>query len=167
MKKKFFLLVIIIFVIICFVILFKGLNKSTTYVPDGISGKKLISFDAKKLFNNDEINSDLFFVGNKFYLLNIWASWCGPCRAEHEILMQLSNNPSIKIIGLNYKDDSINAKKFINELGNPYSNIMIDLDGTIAIELGAYGAPETFIFNKDRKIIKKIIGPLNEAYLKK
>ena len=66
MKKKFFLLVIIIFVIICFVILFKGLNKSTTYVPDGISGKKLISFDAKKLFNNDEINSDLFFVGNKF-----------------------------------------------------------------------------------------------------
>ena len=166
MKKKFFLLVIIIFVIICFVILFKGLNKSTTYVPDETYGKKLISFDAKKLFNNDEINSDLFFVDNKLYLLNIWASWCGPCRAEHEILMQLSNNPSIKIIGLNYKDDLINAKKFINELGNPYSEILIDEDGTIAIALGAYGVPETLIINKNKIILKKFIGPLNSQSIK-
>ena len=166
MKKKFFLLVIIIFVIICFVILFKGLNKSTTYVPDETYGKKLISFDAKKLFNNEEINSDLFFIGNKFYLLNIWASWCGPCRAEHEILMQLSNNPSIKIIGLNYKDDLINAKKFINELGNPYSEIIIDQDGTISIALGAYGVPETLIINKNKTILKKFIGPLNSQSIK-
>ena len=166
MKKKFFLLVIIIFVIICFVILFKGLNKSTTYVPYETYGKKLISFDAKKLFNNEKINSDLFFIGNKFYLLNIWASWCGPCRAEHEILMQLSNNPSIKIIGLNYKDDLINAKKFINELGNPYSEILIDQDGTISIALGAYGVPETFIIDKNKTILKKFIGPLNGQSIK-
>ena len=166
MKKKFFLLVIIIFVVVCFVILFKGLNRSTTYVPEEIYGKKLISFNAKKLFNNNEVNSDLFFVENKFYLLNIWASWCGPCRTEHKILMQLSNNPSIKIIGLNYKDDLVNAKKFINELGNPYSEILIDEDGTISIALGAYGVPETLLINKNKIILKKFIGPLNSQSIK-
>ena len=104
--------------------------------------------------------------GDKLSLIQFSASWCGPCRAEHEILMQLSNNPSIKIIGLNYKDDLTNAKKFINELGNPYSEILIDEDGTIAIALGAYGVPETLIINKNKIILKKFIGPLNSQSIK-
>ena len=75
--------------------------------------------------------------------------------------MQLSKNQSIEIVGLNYKDNIFNAKNFINDLGNPYSEILVDKDGTISIELGAYGVPETFIINNEKIILKKFIGPLN------
>ena len=76
--------------------------------------------------------------------------------------MELSKNQSIKLIGLNYRDNLNNAKNFINELGNPYSQILIDSDGTLGVEFGAYGVPETFIIDKNKKIIKKFVGPINE-----
>ena len=166
MKKKTLLIIITIFVLFCFVVLLKGLSNSNTYVPDTKVGKQLLSFKSKKLFNNEEVISDELFFENKIYLLNLWASWCVPCRTEHHILMKLSSNPSIKIIGLNYKDDLTNAKKFINEMGNPYSDIVVDNDGTISIELGAYGIPETFIIGKNKIILKKFVGPINDQSLK-
>ena len=76
--------------------------------------------------------------------MNIWASWCVPCRDEHPFLMNLSDEKNIKIIGLNYKDNNENAKNFLSILNNPYDTILLDLDGTIAIEWGAYGVPESF-----------------------
>ena len=76
--------------------------------------------------------------------------------------MELSKIKSVKLIGLNYKDNSNNAKNFISELGNPYSQILIDKDGTLAVEFGAYGVPETFIIGKNKKIIKKFLGPINQ-----
>ena len=88
----------------------------------------------RKIFNQD-----------KFYLLNIWASWCLPCRKEHSLLIGLSKNDELEIIGLNYKDSKGNAINFLNDLGNPYKKILIDKDGTRAIELGAFGVPETFL----------------------
>jgi len=166
MKKKTLLIIITIFVLFCFVVFLKGLSNSNTYVPDTKVGKQLLSFKAKKLFNNEEVISDDLFFENKIYLLNLWASWCAPCRTEHHILMKLSSNPSIKIIGLNYKDDLKNAKKFINEMGNPYSEIVVDKDGIISIELGAYGIPETFIIGKNKIILKKFVGPINDKSLK-
>jgi len=96
--------------------------------------------------------------------MNIWASWCAPCRYEHSYLIDLNNQKNVEIIGLNYKDNNKNAKKFLKELGNPYKIILLDNDGTIAIEWGAYGVPETFLIY-DQKIIKKIIGPLNDDYV--
>ena len=78
--------------------------------------------------------------------------------------MNLRNQKNIDIIGLNYKDDNLNAKKFLEELGSPYKTILSDTDGLISIEWGAYGVPETFLIYK-KKIIKKIIGPLNENSL--
>jgi len=166
MKKFFFLIVVIVFVLFCFVVLLKGLSNSNTYIPSTSSGKKLISFESKKLFNNQEVNSDELFFEDKIYLLNIWASWCLPCRAEHNILMELSKNSSIKIIGLNYKDNIVNAKRFINEFGNPYSEILTDNDGIISIELGAYGVPETLIIDNNKIILKKFVGPLDNESLK-
>ena len=80
--------------------------------------------------------------------------------------MQLSNNTSIKVIGLNYKDNLINAEKFIKNMGNPYSKILRDEDGTISIKLGAYGIPETLVIDKNKIILKKFVGPLNDQSLK-
>jgi len=76
--------------------------------------------------------------------------------------MQLSKNESIKLIGLNYRDNFNNAKKFINDLGNPYFKILIDKDGTLGVEFGAYGVPETFLIDKNKDIIKKFVGPINQ-----
>ena len=101
------------------------------------------------------------FVEDKIYLLNFWSSWCVPCRAEHDDLMKLSKNTSIKIIGINYRDNLSNAKRFIKQMGNPYSEVLVDQDGTIAINLGVIGVPETYVLDKNKKILKIYMGALN------
>ena len=165
MKNKIFLFIIILFFIFCFIIFYKGLNNSNIYKPNVEIKKDIPIFIAKDFYLENEINSEKIFLDDKIYILNIWASWCLPCKKEHPILMELSKNKAIKLIGLNYRDNINNAKKFIEDLGNPYSQILIDKDGTLAVEWGAYGVPETFIINKKKRIIKKIIGPLNKELL--
>ena len=166
MKNKTLFIIILIFTLFCFFIFLKSLNNSNIYIPPKNIDKKLISFNTTTLFGNKTIASDDLFVENKIYLLNLWASWCAPCRYEHKNLMKLSNNKSIIIIGINYRDSLINAKNFINKFGNPYSEILTDKDGTIAINLGAIGVPETYIISKNKKILKKIIGPINSEHIK-
>ena len=166
MKNKILLTVLIFFLIFCFAIFLKSLNTSSIYVPEKSEKRELPEFVATELFSNKEITSNEIFKDSDFYILNIWASWCAPCREEHPQLMELSTNLSVKIIGLNYKDNPKKAKKFLKELGNPFSTTIIDKTGIIAIEFGGYGIPETFIINKDKKIIKTFIGNLTEDALK-
>jgi len=166
MKNKTLLILILLFFTFCFIVFFKGLKNSNIYIPETAQNKDLEVFSSKDLFTGTQVPFDQIFINSDFYILNIWASWCLPCRNEHDLLMQLSKNKSIKLIGLNYKDKSKNAKKFIEELGNPYSIIITDKDGIISIRLGAYGIPETYIIDKNKKIIKRIIGPLNKKFLK-
>tara|TARA_Y100000590_G_scaffold364139_1_gene422277 strand:+ start:34374 stop:34922 length:549 start_codon:yes stop_codon:yes gene_type:complete len=104
-------------------------------------------------------------LSNKLSIVNIWASWCTPCRAEHEFLIVL-NQKLIPIYGINYKDKLINAKNFLNELGDPYTAIGFDEDGLSAINLGIYGIPETFIIDKSGIILKKYIGPITSERMK-
>ena len=166
MKNKILLTVLIFFLIFCFAIFLKSLNTSSIYVPEKSEKRELPEFVATELFSNKEITSNEIFKDSDFYILNIWASWCAPCREEHPQLMELSSNLSVKIIGLNYKDNPKKAKKFLKEPGNPFSTTIIDKTGIIAIEFGGYGIPETFIINKDKKIIKTFIGNLTEDALK-
>ena len=161
MKNKINLFILIIFLSFCFFILYKGLNNFSTYEPKNKSKKNIAVFDARDFDTNDIVNSKNIFKEDIFYIVNIWASWCVPCRAEHPLLMKLSKNQSVKLIGLNYKDNLNNAKNFIDEFGNPYSQIIIDNDGTLSVEFGAYGVPETFIIDKSKMIIKKFLGPIN------
>ena len=162
MKNKFNLFIIITCLSFCFVIFYKGLDNSNIYIPRVDEKKNIPTFKAKDLDSDNYINSDKIFEENIFYIVNIWASWCVPCRVEHPLLMELSKNQSIKLIGLNYRDNFNNAKKFINEFGNPYSRILIDKDGTLGVEFGAYGVPETFLIDKNKNIIKKFVGPINQ-----
>tara|TARA_B110001450_G_scaffold111435_1_gene105196 strand:- start:785 stop:1306 length:522 start_codon:yes stop_codon:yes gene_type:complete len=162
MKNKFYLFIVISFLSFCFVIFYKGLNSSNTYTPEIKNKKNIPIFEAKDFNSNLFINSEKIFEDDIFYIVNIWASWCVPCRTEHPLLMKLSKNQSVKLIGLNYRDNLNNAKNFITDLGNPYSQIIIDDDGTLSVEFGAYGVPETFIIDKNKQIIRKFIGPINK-----
>ena len=162
MKNKFSLFIIVIFLSFCFVIFYKGLNNPNTYSPKIKDKKNIPIFEARDFNSSSYLNSEKIFEEDIFYIINIWASWCVPCRTEHPFLMELSRNQTVKLIGLNYKDNLNNAKKFINKFGNPYSQIIIDNDGTLSIEFGAYGVPETFIIDKNKKIIRKFMGPINK-----
>ena len=165
MKNKFILFIVITFLIFCFVVFYKGLNNSNTYTPIINDKKRIPLFEAKDFNSNVYLDSKKIFNEDIFYIVNIWASWCVPCRTEHPLLMQLSKSQSVKLIGLNYRDNLNNAKNFINEFGNPYSQILIDNDGALSVEFGAYGVPETFIIDKDKKVIKKFVGPINQKIL--
>jgi|SRR5210317_99679 cytochrome c biogenesis protein CcmG/thiol:disulfide interchange protein DsbE len=160
MKNKFSILLIVFFTFI-FIIFYKGLNNSNIYVPSTQVEKDVPDLKVKLLRSQNEIELKSLFEGNEFYLINIWSSWCGPCREEHPILMNLKNQKNINIIGLNYKDNKANAEKFLRELGNPYYEILEDNNGSKSIELGAYGVPESFLIHQN-KIIRKYIGPLNQ-----
>ena len=165
MKNKLFPILITFVFIFIFIIFYKGLKNTNIYTPEKKFNNNIPLFTAD-LFNSDKkINSIELFSKNKFYLLNIWSSWCVPCRQEHSSLMDLMKIKKIKIIGLNYKDTKKNAEGFLSELGNPFHQIIFDKEGVNAIEWGAYGVPESFLIY-DRKIIKKYIGPLNKQSIK-
>ena len=161
---KFFL--ILFSVIIIFVIFLKGLELTNDYSNKNINSKIDFDFSAKKLLKNEDVYIKDLIDQQNLFIVNIWASWCVPCKDEHKYLMDLKKM-NISIIGINYKDDANNAKEFLNLLGNPYSEIIVDNDGTKSIEFGAIGVPETILVDrKSKTIIKKYIGPINEKSIK-
>lgn len=97
----------------------------------------------------------------KPYVLNVWATWCRECRLEHESLLQIQRLNQAPIIGLNWKDDDAGALAWIDQLGNPYTQIAVDKDGRTAIDWGVYGAPETFLIDANGIVIHKHVGPLS------
>tara|TARA_B100000963_G_scaffold355602_1_gene374168 strand:- start:590 stop:1108 length:519 start_codon:yes stop_codon:yes gene_type:complete len=164
MKIRFIHIFFILLFIFIFYVFFLGLQKSNIYTPKFLTEKKVPKFQSKILGSGKKISSEEIFKRKDYYLLNIWASWCVPCRIEHPLLLNLSREKNIEIIGLNYKDDKKNAMIYLNNFGNPYKTVIIDYDGTISIEWGAFGVPETFLIY-DNKIIKKMIGPINQEFL--
>lgn len=98
-------------------------------------------------------------------VMNIWASWCVPCRYEQPLLMELSKRTDIRLVGINYKDDAQNALKFLTELGQPFAAIGADESGRTAIDWGGYGVPETFIIDGNGIIRFKWVGPLSPETL--
>ena len=112
MKIRFFPFFLIIIFLMIFFIFYKGLQNSNIYTPTIQDEKSIPNFKAKVFETGKIINSTQIFEEEKFYLFNIWASWCVPCRDEHSYLVELSNKKNLKIIGLNYKDDIKKAKNF-------------------------------------------------------
>ena len=125
MKKKILPISIILIFGLIFIVFYKGLQDSNIYTPDANIKNDIPIFNTKDFYSDETINSFGFFKVDKNYLLNIWSSWCVPCRQEHKFLMVLNEENKINLIGLNYKDNKKKAKKFLDELGNPYNKFLL------------------------------------------
>ncbi len=161
MQKKIIkssILLIFLFIIGVF---FIGLNKSSIYDTKDLVGHKIkkITLDH---FSKDTKITEKDLKKNDFTLINFWASWCGPCRKEHSILLELNKEKNLKLLGVNFKDKRNNALEFLNELGNPYDELAKDEFGKQSINFGIYGIPESIFLDKNLVIINKFIGPISK-----
>tara|TARA_Y100001970_G_C13880142_1_gene673476 strand:- start:127 stop:657 length:531 start_codon:yes stop_codon:yes gene_type:complete len=137
-------------------------DKTPGVPPSALLKEKMPTFEIIDLFDKDYKYKNDILVGKKT-LVNFFASWCSPCKAEHLFLMEINKNfPDLFLLGINYKDKKEDAMDFINSLGNPYDRIGIDDKGSIAMDFGVYGLPETFIINEEGIIIFKHVGPITK-----
>jgi cytochrome c biogenesis protein CcmG/thiol:disulfide interchange protein DsbE len=141
-----------------------GLNNDPRLVPSPFIDKPLPQISLPVLGQPEEI-ADSQDLKGETTLLNIWATWCIPCRQEHPLLVNLARNNSVKIVGLNYKDDDTKATSWLTDLGNPYQLVLSDSEGNVGIDLGVYGVPETFVLNADGIVKYKHIGPLTNEVI--
>ncbi len=141
-------------------------------LPSALINQPAPSFDLPALhgLTFDEAAVPGFASGSlsegRITLVNVWASWCGPCREEHPQLMELAKRDDIDLAGLNYKDQRENALRFLNALGNPYTKVGVDTTGRAAVDWGVYGVPETFVVNGAGTIVYKFTGPISEQALR-
>ena len=141
-----------------------GLQRDPTRVPSPLIDKPLPEFSLPQLRAPDNlVHSD--DIKGEVTLINVWASWCVPCRYEHPILMQLAREQQVQIIGVNYKDARPDALQWLERYGDPYSVSLFDASGQTGIDLGVYGVPETYIVDAQGVIRYKHIGPVDEAQL--
>jgi cytochrome c biogenesis protein CcmG/thiol:disulfide interchange protein DsbE len=141
-------------------------------LPSALVGKQAPKFALPAIDGaTGEGFSDADLKQGQVTLVNIFASWCVPCREEHPILMQMGKDPKLKALGvrlygLNYKDDAANALRFIAQYGNPYERVGADVKGRAGIDWGVYGVPETFVVRGDGSIAYKQIGPISQEALR-
>jgi cytochrome c biogenesis protein CcmG/thiol:disulfide interchange protein DsbE len=145
-------------------LLYRGLSLDPKIVPSPLIGKPMPAFTLTQLDNPASTLSDRDLRG-KVSVLNIWATWCVSCRAEHAVLMQLASTGKVNLYGLDYKDDRASAQRWLAQLGNPYVANGFDEDGRVGIDWGVYGTPETFIMDRQGIIRHKHIGPLTRDVL--
>lgn len=156
-----------IFLILAGLFYLAVLRGDPSRVPSALIGKPVPEFDLQPLAGIDtpSLRSEDFRKGKRV-VLNVFASWCVPCRAEHPLLTDLKRLSGAPLYGLNYKDDAKAAGRFLAELGNPFDRIGADRSGAAAIDWGVYGVPETYIVGGDGRILYKHVGPLTEDVIK-
>ena len=168
MKNKLLILPSIFFAIILSIFFYLLITeRNPSEIPSNLLNKNVPFFEAESLFKNEKFISSQE-LKNEIILVNFFATWCKPCRDEHVYIKRFSNKKGIKVIGINYKDNSKKTVKWLKDLGNPYSDVLIDKNGRIAIDWGVYGIPETFIVNSKGIIKYRHVGPItNEIYMKR
>ncbi len=165
MKQFRFLVPVLIFVVIAVVLLYALFFLNPKEIPSAMIAKPVPEFALEPVpgvapgLSSDDVKQ------GKVTLINVFASWCVACVAEHPVLMDLKERGLVDIYGLNYKDKPEAATKWLAKHGNPYSRIGMDLKGRVGIDFGVYGVPETFVIDGAGKIIHKIIGPLRPEVL--
>ena len=147
------------------VLLAVGLTLKPREVPSPFIGKPAPAFSRAQL-KPGQPDFDPAQMKGQVWLLNVWASWCAPCREEHPLLVAAARQKLVPIVGLNYKDDPRAADEWLRKLGDPYQAIAVDRDGRVAIDYGVYGVPETFVIDKQGVIRFKQIGPVTPEVLR-
>ena len=143
-----------------------GLTLNPREIPSPLIGKAVPEFSLPPVQGRTLGLSSADLKG-EVSLVNVFASWCVACRAEHPLLMELRDKGVVAVHGLNYKDRPADAEKWLNELGDPYTRTGADINGRVAIDWGVYGVPETFLIDRQGRIAYKQIGPLNHEVLEK
>ena len=161
MQKKINKLSIILLIIFIIGVFFIGLNKNSIYDTKNLVGQKITKIKLEH-FSDNKIITEEDLRKNNFTLINFWASWCAPCRAEHPILLKLNEEKNHELLGVNFKDKKNNALEFLKDLGDPYDDLAKDELGKHSINFGIYGIPESILINKDLVIIKKFVGPISK-----
>ena len=141
-------------------LLFKGLSIDPTALPAARLGQPFPDFSQPELLTEEVIGVSA--LQPRPALVNVWATWCYSCRVEHPYLLALATQ-GVPIYGLNYKDESEKARQWLSELGDPYRLNITDRDGTVGLDLGVYGAPETYVLGPDGVILHRHVGVLDEA----
>ena len=147
---------VVIFLILA-VFLYMGLYKDPSLVPSPLIGKPVPAFTANSLKDPNKVVTDKDLLGG-YALVNVWATWCAACKEEHAALNYLAKQKNIPIFGLNYKDDRAAAVEWLQQYGDPYVFSVFDENGRIGIDFGVYGAPETFLIDKEGIIHHKLVG---------
>ena len=143
---------------------FWGLLNNNSPLPSPLIGKPVPEFTLPPIEGRDDGLSSADLRG-EVSLVNVWASWCVPCRAENPLMVELSKTGEVPIYGINYKDKAGEALAFLDELGDPFTRIGADLSGRVAIDWGVYGIPETFVIDAAGRVAYKHVGPFNRQIL--
>jgi cytochrome c biogenesis protein CcmG/thiol:disulfide interchange protein DsbE len=153
-----------VFALLAGVLLIGLQSDDPSIVPSALVGKPAPHFDLPPLQGSGVPGlSSADLTAGRVTVINVWASWCGPCRLEHPALMELSRRDDLVIAGINYKDEPSNALRFLQSLGNPYDVVGVDPKGRAAIDWGVYGVPETFVVDGKGIIRFKWVGPISDA----
>ena len=152
--------------VVLVVFLFVGLKLNPREVPSPLIGKPAPAFQLQQLHEPAKTLTPKDNLG-KVWLLNVWASWCVSCRAEHPLLVQLAKSGAVPVYGLNYKDRRNDALGWLRQFGDPYVVSIADPEGRAGIDYGVYGVPETFVIDKNGLIRYKQIGPVTQEALEK
>ena len=167
MRKKLLITPSVVFLLILPVFFYLLLIERNPHeLPSNLLDKEVPVFETKSLLKDEKFISSKGF-GNEIILVNFFATWCKPCMDEHEYIKRFSDVKKIKVIGINYKDDPEKTLKWLKNLGNPYSDVLIDNRGNIGIDWGVYGIPETFIVNSSGIIKYRHVGPVTKKIYKK
>ena len=163
-RRLMVLLPLAIFLALCGVFLAQLLSgRDISEIPSALIGEPAPATRLPPLAGTNLPGLDSQEFAGKVTLVNVFASWCVPCRDEHPMMMELARDGRFAVTGLNYKDKPANALKFLTELGNPYTAIGTDENGRAGIDWGVYGVPETFVVGRDGRIAYKHVGPLTPA----
>ena len=137
-------------------------GRDVSAIPSALIGKKAPVLAMQPLEGSNTPALTDQAVAGKLTLVNVFASWCVPCRQEHPLLKELAKDTRLTVVGINYKDKNENALRFLGELGNPYAAIGVDPNGKAAIDWGVYGIPESYLVGSDGTILYKRVGPFDE-----
>ena len=167
MNRIIILTPLVILLIICiFSLTYLLSGKDPNKPPSALLNKDVPYFESSSLYNAKEIIKTTD-IRNKKTLINFFASWCSPCKIEHPLFFEIQKKyPELYLLGFNHKDPTSDAKKYLEDDGNPYDFVGVDSDGLIALEFGVFGLPETYLINEDGMIIYKYMGPITKDILK-